>query len=92
MRAGERKTGWTIRSELPENWTSARARASACRAGFAIPTAVVSTRLGQCGKPCYQSRFEPMTGTLETFVTLAAIWPRHQAARQDVAFESGSDS
>jgi hypothetical protein len=29
--------------------------------------------LGQCGKPGYQSRFEPMTGTLETLVTLAAV-------------------
>jgi hypothetical protein len=49
------------------------ARASACRAGFAIATAPASNRLGQCGKPGYQSRFEPMTGTLETLVTLAAI-------------------
>jgi hypothetical protein len=32
-----------------------------------------SIAIGQCGKPGYQSRFEPMTGTLETFVTLAAI-------------------
>jgi hypothetical protein len=62
-----------VRSELPENWTSPRARASACRAGFAIATAPASNRLGQCGKPGYQSRFEATTGTLETFVTLAAI-------------------
>src|SRR4029077_2258364 len=62
-----------VRSELPENWTSARARASACRAGFAIATTPPSMRLGRCGKPGYQSRFEPTTGTLETFVTLAAI-------------------
>jgi hypothetical protein len=54
-------------------WTSPRARASASRAGFAIATAPASNRLGQCGKPGYQSRFEPTTGTLETFVTLAAI-------------------
>jgi hypothetical protein len=40
---------------------------------FAIAIVLVSNRLGQCGKPGYQSRFEPMTGTLETFVTLAAI-------------------
>jgi len=62
-----------VRSELPENWTSPRARASACRAGFAIATAPASNRLGQCGKPGYRSRFEATTGTLETFVTLAAI-------------------
>jgi hypothetical protein len=49
------------------------ARASACRAGFAIATAPAANRLGQCGKPGYQSCFEPTTGTLETFVTLAAI-------------------
>ncbi len=60
-----------VRSELPENWTSPRARAT--RAGFAIATAPASNRLGQCGKPGYQSRFEPTTGTLETFVTLAAV-------------------
>jgi hypothetical protein len=48
-------------------------RSGACRAGFAIATAPASNRLRQCGKPGYQSRFEPMTGTLETFVTLAAI-------------------
>ena len=35
--------------------------------------APASNRLGQCGKPDYQSCFEPTTGTLETFVTLAAI-------------------
>jgi hypothetical protein len=39
----------------------------------AIATAPASNRLGQCGKPGYQSCFEPTTGTLETFVTLAAI-------------------
>jgi hypothetical protein len=40
---------------------------------FAIATAPASNRLGQCDKPDYQCCFEPMTGTLETFVTLAAI-------------------
>jgi hypothetical protein len=60
-----------VRSELPENWTSPRARASP--PVFAIATAPASNRLGQCGKPGYQSSFESTTGTLETFVTLAAI-------------------
>jgi hypothetical protein len=41
--------------------------------GFAIATAPASNRLGQRGKPGYQSRFESTTGPLETFVTLAAI-------------------
>jgi len=56
---------------FPETGHRRLARASACRAGFAIATAPASNRLGQCGKPGYQSRFEPMTGALETFVTLA---------------------
>ena len=32
-----------------------------------------ANHLGRCGKPGCQARFEPMTGALETFVTLAAI-------------------